>query len=62
LARQVAVMQRGDQAMKEYTVRYSIGAYIYESVVRTSSSDAALLWAEAMGGYRVTVVSWKEVE
>jgi hypothetical protein len=48
--------------MKEYTVRYSIGAYIYESVVRTSSSDAALLWAEAMGGYRVTVVSWKEVE
>jgi hypothetical protein len=48
--------------MKEYTVRYSIGAYIYESVVRTLSSDAALLWAEAMGGYSVTVVSWKEVE
>lgn len=46
--------------MKEYTVRYNIGAYIYESTVRTSSSNAALLWAESIGGYNPTVV--KEVE
>lgn len=42
--------------MKEYTVRYSIGAYIYESKVNTSSSQAALFWAAAIGGYNVTVV------
>lgn len=42
--------------MKEYTVRYSIGAYVYESVVRTSSSYAAILWANAIGGINVTVV------
>ena len=46
--------------MKEYTVRYNIGAYVYESVVRTSSSQAALLWAEAIGGANPTVV--KELE
>lgn len=46
--------------MKEYTVRYSIGAYVYESVVKTSSSHAALLWVEAIGGYKGYVV--KEVE
>lgn len=46
--------------MKEYTVRYHLGAYVYESVVRTSSSHAAMLWAEAIGGYNVSVV--KEVE
>lgn len=52
--------------MKEYTVRYSIGAYVYESTVKTSSSHAAILWAETMGGSNVTVVSeaiaWKEKE
>ena len=52
--------------MKEYTVRYSIGAYIYESVIKTSSSYAAILWANAIGGVNVTVVSeaiaWKEKE
>ncbi len=48
--------------MKEYTVRYTIGGYNYESVVRTSSSGAAIFWAEAMGGYLVYVVSCKEVE
>jgi len=42
--------------MKEYTVRYNIGAYIYESTVRTSSSQAAILWAESIGGYNVSVV------
>lgn len=46
--------------MKEYTVRYNIGAYIYESTVRTSSSNAAMLWAESIGGSNPTVV--KEVE
>ena len=46
--------------MKEYTVRYSIGAYVYESTVKTSSSHAAFLWAEALGGSNVTVV--KELE
>ena len=42
--------------MKAYTVRYNIGAYIYESVIWTSSSGAAMLWASAIGGYNVTVV------
>jgi hypothetical protein len=42
--------------MKEYTVRYNIGAYIYESTVRTSSSQAAILWAKSIGGYNVSVV------
>lgn len=42
--------------MKKYTVRYSIGSYYYESVVWTSSSAAALLWAEAIGGYNRSVV------
>lgn len=46
--------------MKEYTVRYSIGAYVYESVVRTSSSHAAMLWVEAIGGYNPVVM--KELE
>lgn len=46
--------------MKEYTVRYHLGAYVYESVVRTSSSRAALLWAEAIGGYNPVVM--QEVE
>lgn len=42
--------------MKEYTVRYSVGAYVYESKIWTSSSHAAMLWAEAIGGTNVTVV------
>lgn len=42
--------------MKKYTVRYNIGAYVYESVVWTSSSDAALLWVETIGGYNPSVV------
>lgn len=46
--------------MKEYTVRYHLGAYVYESVVRTSSSHAALLWVEAIGGYNPVVM--KELE
>lgn len=43
--------------MKEYTVRYHLGAYVYESVVKTSSSHAALLWVKAMGGYNPVIVS-----
>lgn len=39
--------------MKEYTVGYWIGAYYYESVVRTSSSQAAILWARAIGGTNI---------
>ena len=46
--------------MKEYVVRYYIGLYVYESIVKTSSSQAALLWAEAIGGYKPVVM--KEVE
>lgn len=46
--------------MKEYTVRYHLGAYVYESVVKTSSSRAALLWVESIGGYNPVVM--KEVE
>ena len=42
--------------MKEYTVRYSIGAYVYESVVKTSSSFAAMRWAEAIGGHNITII------
>lgn len=48
--------------MKEYTVRYHLGAYVYESVVRTSSSGAALLWAKAIGGYNAVVMEEKELE
>lgn len=43
--------------MKEYRVRYNIGGYWYESVVWTSSSNAALLWAETIGGYNVAVIN-----
>jgi ribosomal protein S16 len=48
--------------MKKYTVRYSIGAYVYESVIHTSSSNGALRWVEAIGGYNPTVVKEEEVE
>lgn len=43
--------------MKEYVVRYHLGAYVYESVVKTSSSHAALLWVKAIGGYNPVIVS-----
>lgn len=42
--------------MKEYRVRYSIGAYVYESVIWTSSSQAAILWANSIGGTNISVV------
>lgn len=42
--------------MKEYRVRYNIGAYIYESVIWTSSSGAAMLWVETIGGSNPTIV------
>lgn len=48
--------------MKKYTVRYHIGAYWYESEVFTSSSNAAILWAENIGGHNVVIVSEEEVQ
>lgn len=50
--------------MKEYTytVRYHLGAYVYESVVKTSSSHAALLWVKAIGGYNPVVMNEMEME
>ena len=47
--------------MKEYTVRYNIGAYVYESKVSTSSSQAALLWAESIGGANPKIVGEVEI-
>ena len=30
--------------MKDFIVRYSLAGYVYETVVRTHSSGAAMLW------------------
>lgn len=30
--------------MYSYVVRYLLGAYVYESNIRCSSSDAAMMW------------------
>lgn len=48
--------------MKKFTVRYLIGMYWYESEVFTDSSNAAMLWAENIGGTRVTVTVREDVE
>lgn len=52
--------------MRKFTVRYAIGSYWYQSEVFTDSSNAAILWAEKIGGYGISVVSealvWKEKE
>lgn len=47
--------------MKEYTVRYNLGAYVYESKVSTSSSHAALMWVETIGGTNAKVVGELEI-
>lgn len=47
--------------MKEYTVRYNIGGYVYESTVRTSSSAAVFLWVETIGGANPYIVSEMEL-
>ena len=47
--------------MKKFTVRYSIGAYRYESEVFTSSSDAAMQWAKNIGGHNAIVVKEEEL-
>jgi hypothetical protein len=47
--------------MKKYIVRYSIGAYWYESEVFTSSSKAAILWAKKLGGNNVMIIKEEEV-
>jgi hypothetical protein len=46
--------------VKKYTVSYRIGAYWYQSEVFTSSSNAAILWAENIGGHNVLVISEEE--
>lgn len=33
-----------ENKMHTYTVRYSLGAYVYESYVRCASTDAAMMW------------------
>ena len=33
--------------LKEYTIRYSVFSFVYESKVRAASSNAALMWAKA---------------
>jgi|LauGreDrversion4_2_1035121.scaffolds.fasta_scaffold2739282_2 hypothetical protein len=43
--------------MKEYTVRYTWGAHVYESKVRAVSSGSALVWAEAAGFYNAKIVA-----
>jgi hypothetical protein len=48
--------------VKKYTVRYSIGAYWYESEVFTSSSNAAILWAETIGGSNPMIMKEEDVE
>jgi hypothetical protein len=45
--------------MKKFTIRYAIGVYWYESEVFTDSSNAAILWAEKIGGYNVSAVEQK---
>jgi hypothetical protein len=48
--------------MKEYTVRYTIDNRWYESVVRTDSSESAMVWAErGLGAKDVRVVKSKEI-
>jgi hypothetical protein len=48
--------------MKKYTVSYKIGAYWYQSEVFTSSSSAAILWTEKIGGHNVMIMKEEEVE
>lgn len=47
--------------MKEYTVRYNIGSYVYQSKVSTSSSQAALLWVESIGGSNAKILNEMEL-
>jgi hypothetical protein len=51
-----------ENEMKKFTVRYLIGVYWYHSEVFTDSSNAAMLWAENIGGHHVSVVKQEEVE
>jgi hypothetical protein len=32
--------------MKNFNVRYEVNGYVYETIVRTSTSGAALLWVK----------------
>lgn len=46
----------GNSTMKTFVVSYSIGAYRYESNVRTATSQGAILWAHALGATNIRVV------
>jgi hypothetical protein len=48
--------------MRKFTVRYAIGAYWYQSEVFTSQTNGAILWAEKIGGYNITVVKEEKVK
>lgn len=50
------VLSGVSSTFKTFVVSYSIGSYKYESDVRTSSSQAAILWAEALGATNITVL------
>lgn len=44
--------------MVDYVVRYTLEGYVYEIVVRTSTSGAAIKWVETQvnGSSNITVV------
>lgn len=44
--------------MVDYMVRYTLDGYIYETVVRTASSGAAIRWVETqvIGASKISVV------
>lgn len=48
--------------MKKYTVAYQIASYYYESEIRTSSSAAAFLWVDKIGGYNAYIVKEEEIK
>lgn len=39
-----AIRNRRNKFMKEYLVRYTLHSYVYETSVRTASSEAAMFW------------------
>ena len=48
--------------MKDYTIRYGIGAHVYETVVRTTSSHAAIMWAHFVLQATATVVKEEAIK
>lgn len=48
--------------MKDYTIRYTLKGNEYETVVRTTSEEAAILWAyHVIGATHATVVNVAEI-